>query len=104
MVASSEALKLGFAERIPREALLEALARTEIVPSWVLGKLENLGGGEVPTAFSLALADKDLRLVEEAAAAASLELPLAKTVAGVYVRARAAGLGERDFSAVDDAG
>jgi 3-hydroxyisobutyrate dehydrogenase-like beta-hydroxyacid dehydrogenase len=104
MVASSEALKLGSAEGVSRKDLLEALARTEILPAWVLGKLESLGGGEVRTAFSLALADKDLRLVEETAAAASLELPLAQTVAGVYARALAAGLGERDFSAVDTAG
>jgi hypothetical protein len=33
-----------------------------------------------------------------------LELPRAKTVADVYVHALAAGLGDRDFSAVDAAG
>jgi 3-hydroxyisobutyrate dehydrogenase len=101
MVAGSEALKLGSAEGVRREELLEALARSEILPAWALGKLESLGGGETRTAFSLALADKDLRLVAETAAAAGLELPLAEAVAGVYARALAAGLGDRDFSAVD---
>lgn len=104
MVAGSEALKLGSAEGVRREELLEALTRTEILPAWVLGKLESLGAGEMRTAFSLALADKDLRLIEETASAASLELPLAKAVAGVYARALEAGLGDRDFSAVDTAG
>lgn len=104
MVAGSEALKLGSAEGVQRQELLDAFARTEIVPAWALGKLESLGGGEVRTAFSLALADKDLRLVDETAAAVGLELPLARTVAGVYARALAAGLGQRDFSAVDAAG
>jgi 3-hydroxyisobutyrate dehydrogenase-like beta-hydroxyacid dehydrogenase len=104
MVAGSEALKLGSAEGVQRQELLDAFARTEIVPAWALGKLESLGGGEVRTAFSLALADKDLRLVDETAAAMGLELPLARTVAGVYARALAAGLGQRDFSAVDAAG
>jgi len=91
-------------EGVRREELLEALTRTEILPAWVLGKLESLGAGEMRTAFSLALADKDLRLIEETASAASLELPLAKAVAGVYARALEAGLGDRDFSAVDTAG
>lgn len=103
MVAGSEALKLGSAEGVRREELLEALARTEILPAWALGKLESLGAGEVRTAFSLALADKDMRLVHETPAAMDLELPLANTVAGVYARALAAGLGDRDFSAVDAA-
>ena len=104
MVAGTEALKLGAADGIRREELLEAFARTEILPAWALGKLETLGGGEARTAFSLALADKDMRLVGETAAALGLELPLAGTVADAYARALAAGLGERDFSAVDAAG
>lgn len=104
MVAGSEALRIGSAEGVPREELLEALARTEILPAWVPGKLEGLGAGDVSTAFSLALADKDMRLIGETAAAKELKLPLARTVAGVYSRALAAGLGERDFSAVDAAG
>ena len=101
MVAGSEALKLGSADGVRREDLLDAFARTDILPAWALGKLESLGGGEVRTAFSLALADKDMRLVGETAAILGLELPLATTVAEVYARALAAGLGERDFSAVD---
>jgi 3-hydroxyisobutyrate dehydrogenase-like beta-hydroxyacid dehydrogenase len=100
MVAGTEALRLGAADGVRREELLDAFARTEILPAWALGKLENLGEGEARTAFSLALADKDMRLVGETAAALGLELPLAKTVAGAYARALEAGLGERDFSAV----
>ncbi len=104
MVAGAEAVKLGEAEGVQRAKLLDALRRTEILPAWVLGKLDSVGGGEVRTAFSLALADKDMGLVGQTAAAMDLELPLATTVAGIYARAVAAGLGERDFSAVDAAG
>jgi 3-hydroxyisobutyrate dehydrogenase len=104
MVAGAEAVKIGEAEGVQRAKLLDALRRTEILPAWVLGKLDSVGGGEVRTAFSLALADKDMGLVGQTAAAMDLELPLATTVAGIYARAVAAGLGERDFSAVDAAG
>jgi len=104
MVAGAEAVKLGAAEGVEMAKLLDALRRTEILPAWVLGKLDSLGGGEVRTAFSLALADKDMGLVGQTAAAMDLELPLATTVAAIYARAVAAGLGERDFSAVDAAG
>jgi 3-hydroxyisobutyrate dehydrogenase-like beta-hydroxyacid dehydrogenase len=104
MVAGAEAVRLGAAEGVERGRLLDALARTEILPAWTLGKLESQGAGEVRTAFSLALADKDMRLVAETASATGLDLPLAATVAAVYARALAAGLGERDFSAVDASG
>jgi len=104
MVAGAEAVKLGEAEGVQRAKLLDALRRTEILPAWVLGKLDSVGGEEVRTAFSLALADKDMGLVGQTASAMDLELPLATTVAGIYARAVAAGLGERDFSAVDAAG
>jgi 3-hydroxyisobutyrate dehydrogenase-like beta-hydroxyacid dehydrogenase len=104
MVAGAEAVKIGEAEGVQRAKLLDALRRTEILPAWVLGKLDSVGGGEVRTAFSLALADKDMGLVGQTAAAMDLELPLATTVAGIYARAVAAGLGERDFSAVDAVG
>jgi 3-hydroxyisobutyrate dehydrogenase-like beta-hydroxyacid dehydrogenase len=90
------------AEGVPGETLLDAFARSEILPAWALGKLESLGGGDVRTAFLLALADKDMRLVAETAT--GLELPLAETVAGAYARASAAGLGDRDFSAVGATG
>ena len=104
MVAGNEALRIGSAEGVDADALLEAFARTEILPAWALGKLESLGRGEARTAFSLALADKDMRLIAETAKARDLELPLATAAAGIYARAVAAGLGARDFSEVDAAG
>ncbi len=103
MVASSEALRLGSAEGVQREELLQALARSEILPAWALGKLESLGGGEARTAFSLALADKDLRLVEETAAAAGLELPLTRLWPASTRAPWRRGWATRDFSAVDAA-
>jgi 3-hydroxyisobutyrate dehydrogenase-like beta-hydroxyacid dehydrogenase len=103
MVAASEAVRIGSAEAVPRDKLVEAFLRTEILPGWAIGKLESLNEGEVRTAFSLALADKDMRLIAEMAAALDLRLPLAAIVAGAYARALEAGLGGADFSAVDAA-
>ena len=103
MVSGSEALRIGSAEGVDPKILLEALARTEILPAWALGKLQGLSRGDVPTAFSVSLADKDLRLIAETAKERDLEMPLASAAAGVYARALAAGLGGRDFSEADAA-
>jgi 3-hydroxyisobutyrate dehydrogenase len=101
MVAGAEALRLAVAEGLDRTKLLHALRRTEIMPAWTLGKLEALDMGETRTAFSLALAVKDLTLVHETARSAGVELPLAEAVRAIYSSALAAGLGEHDFSAVE---
>jgi 3-hydroxyisobutyrate dehydrogenase/2-hydroxy-3-oxopropionate reductase len=53
-----------------------------------------------PTAFALELAEKDLRLITEFAAALDLAVPQAETNLAVMRRAEAALGPERDFSAV----
>lgn len=53
-----------------------------------------------PPAFPLRLADKDARLVLEAAATAGLELPLAEAVRRQFARAVDAGHGDEDMAAV----
>lgn len=53
-----------------------------------------------PPAFPLRLADKDARLVLEAAAGAGLELPLAEAVRRQFARAVDAGHGDEDMAAV----
>ena len=52
----------------------------------------------------MALADKDLRLIEQTAAGSGLELPLLDAVRGLYAAAVAAGRGDLDFSAVEAEG
>jgi 3-hydroxyisobutyrate dehydrogenase len=51
-------------------------------------------------AFALAMAAKDARLVEEAAEAAGLDLPLARLVRAHMTRVVAAGHGDEDMAAV----
>jgi len=101
MDAATEAVRLAEAEGVERGVLSEALARTEIMPAWTLSKLERLAAGDLRPAFTLELAVKDLRLIEETAAAQGIALPLLDAVRERYVQALAAGLGSHDFSAVD---
>ena len=102
MVAAVEAVRLGRGEGIDTAALLAALRRTEIMPLWALGKLERLEAGDLRPAFTLALAHKDLSLMERTAEDAGLELPLLDAVRGLYAVALAGGRGELDFSAVEE--
>jgi 3-hydroxyisobutyrate dehydrogenase-like beta-hydroxyacid dehydrogenase len=51
-----------------------------------------------PPEFSLTLAAKDARLIEEVAAAAGVPAPVAAAVSGVLADALARGLGDRDWS------
>ena len=104
MAAAAEAMRLGTSEGVDPAALLDGLTRTEIVPAWAAGKLERLREGDLRPAFTLALADKDLRLIEQTAAGSGLELPLLDAVRGLYAAAVAAGRGDLDFSAVEAEG
>jgi len=104
MAAAVEAVRLGTAEGVDPAALLAGVTRTEIVPAWAVGKLERLQAGDLRPAFALALADKDLRLIEQTAAVSGVELPLLDAVRGLYAAAVAAGRGDLDFSAVEAEG
>jgi 3-hydroxyisobutyrate dehydrogenase/2-hydroxy-3-oxopropionate reductase len=55
-----------------------------------------------PTAFSLELAEKDLRLITELAERLGVRLPQATTNLDVIRRAQVGGRGDRDFSFVAD--
>ena len=100
MAAAVEAVRLGESEGVDPSALLAGLSRTEIMPAWAVGKLERLQEGDLRPAFSLALADKDLQLMETTAEAAGVALPLLDLVRGLYAAALADGRGDLDFSAV----
>jgi 3-hydroxyisobutyrate dehydrogenase len=101
MAAAVEAVRLGESEGVESSALLTGLSRTEIMPAWAIGKLERLQEGDLRPSFSLALAHKDLRLMEATADAAGADLPLLDAVRALYAAALAAGRGDLDFSAVE---
>ena len=55
-----------------------------------------------PTAFSAALAAKDVRLAREAAAARGVDLPISGALANLYRQAIERGLGDEDNSAIHE--
>ncbi|NLE22972.1 MAG: NAD(P)-dependent oxidoreductase [Actinobacteria bacterium] len=104
MAAAVEAVRLGRVGGVEPGTLLAGLGPTEVVPQWALGKLRKLEASDARPAFTLALAAKDLGLMERTAAGAELELPLLDAARELYAAALDAGRGDLDFSAVEGAG
>ena len=63
-------------------------------------KRQMVESGEYPPQFKLALAAKDLRLVEEAAAEGGLELPGVTLAREAFEAAAHAGDADRDYAAL----
>ncbi len=101
IAAAVEAVRLGRGGGVESGALLAGLRLTEVVPQWALRKLQQVEEGDLRPAFTLALAGKDLGLMERTATGAGLELPLLGAVRELYAAALDAGRGDLDFSAVE---
>ncbi len=101
MDAAAEAMRLAEAEGVERAAMVDVFSRTEVAPKWAIGKLERLAVGDVSPAFTMELAVKDLRLVEETARERAVPLPLLDAARAQYEQAVKHGLGTQDYSAVD---
>jgi len=100
MCGLAEALALADALGLAETAVLDILADSPLGVT-VRGKRALIEGGEYrPANFTLSLAAKDLGLVASAAAAAGLDLRLARAAGAWFAQAEAAGLGDRDYSAV----
>lgn len=95
----AEALRLGEALGLDRLTLLERLGRSPIATT-VARKKDLVASGSYPPSFKLELARKDMRLVQEAAAAAGVELKVNRAAETYIVEADEAGLGDLDYSAV----
>jgi 3-hydroxyisobutyrate dehydrogenase-like beta-hydroxyacid dehydrogenase len=93
-----EALALGRAFTLDRSTLLDVLEKSPIGPT-VKGKRERIESGHYPPNFKLALGEKDLRLVEEAAAESKVELRVARA-AHTWFADAAPLFGDLDYSAV----
>lgn len=94
---------LGLAERagIDRAAAYDVLAASAVAAPFVLYKRDAyLRPAQTPVAFALDLVAKDLRLIDELARAVGAPMPQADVNRAVVARAVAAGLGERDLSAI----
>lgn len=99
MTGLAEALALADSFGLDQPAVLDLLAESPIGAT-VRSKRANIESGSYPANFKLALAAKDMRLVEQAAADAGLELRLAPAARSWLEHAEQAGLGDADYSAV----
>lgn len=99
IVTLGEALSLGESLELKRNILLDVLAGSPIGPI-VGAKRANIESGDFAPSFKLRHAEKDLRLVTEAAAARGRELKQAHANRAWFDEAAERGAADLDFSAV----
>jgi 3-hydroxyisobutyrate dehydrogenase-like beta-hydroxyacid dehydrogenase len=99
MQSIAEAVALGSGLRLPRDLLLEVLAKTAVIAPAHAGKLAAAKRNDYAPQFPIRLMYKDFGLVLRAAAQCRLSMP-ATEAAAVVNSAEAAAGGEEDFSAV----
>jgi len=98
MTTLGEALALARAFGLDRRVALDALEESPIANT-VKGKRERIESGHYPANFKLALGEKDLRLIEEAAERSGLSLRVARA-AHQWFEAGASVAPDLDYSAV----
>jgi 3-hydroxyisobutyrate dehydrogenase-like beta-hydroxyacid dehydrogenase len=99
IVTMGEALALGGDLALPRGMLLDVLAESPIGPI-VKGKRALVEANRYPPSFKLRHAEKDLRLVEDAAASTGRELKVAHAARSWLDEAASRGAADLDFAAV----
>jgi 3-hydroxyisobutyrate dehydrogenase-like beta-hydroxyacid dehydrogenase len=96
--ASLEGLSLAAAAGVDLRTAVEVV-RTGGASNFFIDRgVEGIDERGRPPHFSLTLAVKDARLIEEVADAAGIPVPVASAVRGVLVDALERGLGEHDWS------
>jgi 3-hydroxyisobutyrate dehydrogenase-like beta-hydroxyacid dehydrogenase len=96
----AEALVLGEASGVPREALLRTMGDSAAGAPFVKYKTEPILRDDYSATFTTTLMEKDLDLVLDAAGAAGVRLPLASAIKGLVRSAVEAGYGDDDFMAL----
>jgi 3-hydroxyisobutyrate dehydrogenase-like beta-hydroxyacid dehydrogenase len=99
MQAVAEAVALGLSLGLPRDLLLDTLAKTAVVAPAHIGKLASARKDNYAPQFAVRLMHKDFRLVLAAAARSGLSMPATEAAAAINAAEAASG-GEEDFSAV----
>jgi 3-hydroxyisobutyrate dehydrogenase-like beta-hydroxyacid dehydrogenase len=99
MQAIAEAVALGQALDLPRDLLVDTLAKTAVVPPALIGKMASAKQDDYTPQFPVRLMHKDFQLILAATARARLAMPATEAAAAVNAAEAASG-GEEDFSAV----
>lgn len=94
-----EALGLAKQLGLPEKETTEWLLSIPSVSPYLKAKMDFLAAGGEPPAFSLALMEKDLRLMVEAGGGPA-KAPVVEAARSDYERARKSGLGAKDFAHV----
>ena len=96
----SEALVLGEASGVSRDALLRVMGSSAVGAPFVEYKTEPLLRDDYSATFTTALMEKDIDLVLDAADSAGVDLPLAHDLKELLHAAIGAGHGDDDFMAL----
>ena len=99
MQAVAEAVALGSRLDLPRDLLLDTLAKTAVISPALVGKLATAKGHDYTPQFPIRLMRKDFGLVLAAAAPFGLSMPATEASAAINSIEAASG-SEEDFSAV----
>jgi len=99
MQSIAEAVALGDGLGLPRDLLLDTLAKTAVVAPAHAGKLATARRNNFEPQFPIRLMHKDFELILTAAAHCGLSMP-ATEAAAIVNSAEAENAGEEDFSAV----
>jgi 3-hydroxyisobutyrate dehydrogenase len=97
--ATAEAVALAHGLGLEVSDMLAALEGSATDAPYFRMKSKLMADGEYPASFTLRLAAKDARLIEEAAERAGVDLPLARTVAERLAAGVEAGHGDEDMAA-----
>jgi 3-hydroxyisobutyrate dehydrogenase-like beta-hydroxyacid dehydrogenase len=99
MQAVAEAVALGSRLDLPRDLLLDTLAKTAVVAPAHIGKLATAKKNDYSPQFPVRLMRKDFGLVLDAAAQLGLSMPTTEAAAAINSEEAEPGI-EEDFSAV----
>jgi 3-hydroxyisobutyrate dehydrogenase len=100
VAALAEAVAVARSGGVTDGQIRELLGESAMVAPGVRNRFEGVLAGDMEPWWSTALGAKDARLAAEAAAGAGVELPLARTVHGLYDEVATAGAGDDDIVAV----
>jgi 3-hydroxyisobutyrate dehydrogenase-like beta-hydroxyacid dehydrogenase len=102
MAGFGEALALGAAGGLPLATIVETIQASGYHSPLYLTRGEQIVNGDWAPRFAIALAEKDQRLAQEAAADLGAKMPINGAVRRLFSDAIESGRGDKDLAAVAD--